>query len=58
MKCMQNDKSPVNEALTKEFNDIFWNELKDAFLDSVLETKDKGHLNTSQKQAIRQIQES
>ena len=55
---MQNDKSPVNEALTKEFNDIFWNELKDAFVDSVLETKDKGHLNTSQKQAIRQIQES
>ena len=49
---MQNDKSPGNGGLTKEYYEIFWDELKEIFIDSVSETKEKGHLNTSQRQAI------
>ena len=49
---MQNDKSPGNDWLTKEFYETFWNELKENFIDSVSETKEKGHLSTSQRQAI------
>ena len=36
---MQNDKSPGNDSLTKEFYETFWNELKKIFVDSVLEAK-------------------
>ena len=52
LKSMQNDKSPGNDELTKEFYETFWNELKEIFIDSVSETKEKGHLSTSQRQAI------
>ena len=38
--------------LTKEFHETFWNELKEIFIDSVSETKEKEHLSTSQRQAI------
>ena len=37
---------------TKEFYETFWNELKEIFINSVSETKEKGHLNTSQRQAF------
>ena len=49
---MQNDKSPGNDELTKEFYESFWNELKEIFIDSVSETKEKGNLSTSQRQAF------
>ena len=49
---MQNDKSPGNHGLTKEFYETFRSELKKMFVDSVLETKEKGHLSISQRQAI------
>ena len=52
LKSMQNDKSPGNDGLTKEFYEAFWNELKEIFIDSASETKEKGHLSTSQRQAI------
>ena len=52
LKSMQNDKSPGNDGLTKEFYETFWNELKEIFVDSVLEAKEKGHLSISQRQAI------
>ena len=39
---MQNDKSPGNDGLTKEFYVTFWNELKEIFVDSVSEAKEKG----------------
>ena len=51
-KSMRNNKSPGNDDLTKEFYETFWNELKEIFVDSVLEAKEKGHLSISQRQAI------
>ena len=36
----------------KNFYEAFWNELKEIFVDSVLETKEKEHLITSERQAI------
>ena len=49
---MQSDKSPGNDGLTKEFYETFWTELKEIFVDSVSEAKEKGILSTSQRQAI------
>ena len=49
---MQNNKSSGNDGLTKEFYETFWNELKEIFVDFVLEAKEKGHLSISQRQAI------
>ena len=49
---MQNDKSPGNDDLTKEFYETFWNKLKEIFVDSVLEAKEKGHLSIFQREAI------
>ena len=48
---MQNDKSPGNDGLTKKF----WNVLKEIFVDSVLETTEKGHLSISQRKAILKL---
>ena len=39
LKIIQNDKSPGNDGLTKEFYETFWNALKESFVDSVLEAK-------------------
>ena len=52
---MQNDKSPSNNGLTKEFYETFWNEMKKVFIDSVSETKEKEHLSTSQRPAITRL---
>ena len=49
LKSIQNDKSPGNDRLIKEFYETSWNERKEIFIDSVSETKEKGHLSTSQK---------
>ena len=49
---MQNDKSRIIDGLTKEFQEKFWNERKEIFVDSVSEAKSKEHLNKSQRQAI------
>ena len=52
LKSMQNDKSPGNNGFINEFYETFWNDLKKIFVDSVSETKQKGHLSTSQRQTI------
>ena len=52
LKSMQNDKCPGTDGLTKEFYDTFWNELKEIFVDSVLDAKEKRHLSISPRQAI------
>ena len=52
LQSMQNDKSPGNDDLTKELYETFWNELKEIFVDSLLETKEKEQLNISQTHAI------
>ena len=52
---MQNDNSPSNNGLTKEFYETFWNELKKIYVDSVSETKEKGYLSTSQRPAITRL---
>ena len=49
---MPNDKSPGNNGLRKEFYETFFNELKEIFINSMLETKEKRHLSTSQRMAI------
>ena len=49
---MQNDKSPGNNGLTKEFYETLWDELKEIFVISVREAKEIGHLSTSQRQVI------
>ena len=41
LKSMKNDKSSGNSGFTKEFYETFLNELKEIFVDSVLETKKK-----------------
>ena len=54
---MQNYKFPSNDGLTKEFHETFWNERKEIFADSVLETKEKRHLSISQRQAVIKLTE-
>ena len=49
---MQNNKSPGNDGLTKEFYETFWDELKEIFVNSVKEAKEIGRLSTSQRQVI------
>ena len=51
LKSMESDKSLRNDELTK-FYETFWTELKEVFVDSVSEAKEKGILSISQRQAI------
>ena len=52
LKSMQNNKTPGNDGLTKEFYETFWNEIKYVFLKSLKQVKGKGQLSISQRQAI------
>ena len=52
MKNMQNNKSPGNDGLTKEFYEGFWDEIKELLIASATEAKQRGELSISQRQAI------
>ena len=52
LKSMQNNKYPGNDGLTKEFYETFWNEIKNPFMNSVMEAREKKKLSTSQPQAV------
>ena len=49
MKNMQNNKSPGNNGLTKEFYESFWDEIKELLIASIAEAKNKGELSISQR---------
>ena len=52
LKRMQSDKSPGNDGLTKEVYETFWNELKEIFIDSVSEAKEKENLQVHLKDRL------
>ena len=49
---IDNNKSPGNDGLTKEFYRTFWNDIKNDYMSSLKESKRKEILCTSQRQAI------
>ena len=49
---IDSNKSPGNDRLTKEFYYTFWNDIKDVFITSIIESKRKKVLSISQRQAI------
>ena len=49
---MQNNNSPENDGLTKEFLETFWEDIKDVFLNVFRTAKLKNELSTSQRQAV------
>ena len=52
LKSIENNKSPGNDGLTKEFYELFWSDIKKPFLASVREAFLKEELSTSQQQAV------
>ena len=52
LKSMQNNKSPGNDGLTKEFYKTFWNEIKHPFMNFIMQARVKNKLSTSQCQAV------
>ena len=49
---MENDRSPGNDGLTKEFYITFWYDIKVTFISSLKQDKKRKELNISQRQAI------
>ena len=52
LKSMDNNKSPGNDGLSKEFYECFWDEVKKPFLASIHKAFLNQELSTSQKQAV------
>ena len=52
LKSMENDKSPGNDGLLKEFNATFWTDIKTFFISSIKKSKEITELCSSQKQAV------
>ena len=51
MKSIENDKSPGNDGLTKEFYVTFWDDIKATFISSLKQAKERKELSISQRQA-------
>ena len=49
---MENDKTPGNDGLSKEFYEVFWDDVKFPLLASINDAFIKEQLSTSQKQAV------
>ena len=49
---MENNKTPGNDGLTKEFYECFWTNIKNTFKNSLSESKTNGSLSISQRQAV------
>ena len=54
---MKNEKSPGNDGFSKEFFVIFWEDLKETFVDSIKEAKRCKSLSISQRQAVIKLLE-
>ena len=52
LKSMENNKTPGNDWLSKEFYEVFWNDVKIPLLALINDTFIKKELSTSQKQAV------
>ena len=52
LMSMQNNKSPGNDGLTKEFFVTFWEDVKGVFFNSCRRAKHKKEVSTSQRQAV------
>ena len=52
LKNMSKNKSPGNDGLTKEFYEIFWDELKIPFIASLRKSFLKEEISNSRKQAV------
>ena len=52
LKSMQSNKSPGHDGLTKEFYKTFWNQIKQPFMNSIMEAREEKKLSTSQRQAV------
>ena len=54
---MPNNKSPGKDGLTKEFYEVFWEDLKAPLISSFLSAFDKSELSNSQRQAVIKLTE-
>ena len=57
LKSMQNNKSPGNNGVTKEFYQSFWEDIKLPFQNSVREAQQSKMLSVSQRQEIIKLTE-
>ena len=57
MISFENNKSPGNDGLTKEFYCTFWDDIKDTIMKSLKESKQLKYLCASQRQAVIKLLE-
>ena len=54
-KSVENNKSPGNDGLSKEFYKFFWNKIKNPLLASIKRVFLNQELSSSQKQAVKSV---